>query len=96
MKLFEFKASLLGKEPPQNVSVYLKALWFEAKGDWDKAHEIVQDINDKEASWIHAYLHRKEGDVFNADYWYNRASKKRSNISTDYEWDEIAEAFLKD
>ncbi len=96
MKLYEFKETLSGNEPPQNISVYLQALWFDAKGDWDKAHEIVQDIHDKEASWIHAYLHRKEGDVFNAEYWYNRASKKRSNIPLDYEWEEIAEAFLQD
>lgn len=94
MKLFEFKETLMANEPPHDISVYLKALWFDAKGDWDKAHEIVQDIHDKEASWVHAYLHRKEGDVFNAEYWYNRAGKQRPNASLQYEWEEIAQAFL--
>ena len=52
---------------------------------------MVQDIQDKEASWIHAYLHRKEGDVFNAEYWYNRAGKRRPDISLEKEWEDIAE-----
>jgi len=94
MQLYEFKESLSAHEPPANVSVYLQALWFDAKKDWDKAHQIVQDISDKKASWIHAYLHRKEGDVFNSEYWYNRAAKKRPNIPLDKEWEEIAETFL--
>ncbi len=96
MKLFEFRETLLGNEPPQNVSVYLQALWFDAKKDWDKAHEIIQDIPDENASWIHAYLHRKEGDVFNAGYWYSRAGKKRpdASFSLEKEWEEIAEALL--
>lgn len=95
MKLYEFKETLSGQEPPKNVSVYLQALWFDARKDWDKAHQIVQDIHDNDASWIHAYLHRKEGDVFNAEYWYNRAGKKRPDIPLDKEWDEIAEALLQ-
>lgn len=95
MKLYEFKEMLSGQEPPKNVSVYLQALWFDARKDWDKAHQIVQDIHDNDASWIHAYLHRKEGDVFNAEYWYNRAGKKRPDIPLDKEWDEIAEALLQ-
>ncbi len=94
MKLYEFKQTLAAKEPPGDVAVYLKALWFDAKGDWDKAHDIVQDIHDTNASWVHAYLHRKEGDVFNSEYWYNRAGKKRSNAPLEYEWEEIAEAML--
>jgi hypothetical protein len=94
MQLYEFKESLSAHEPPADASVYLQALWFDAKKDWDKAHEIVQDIPDKKASWIHAYLHRKEGDVFNSEYWYNRAAKKRPNIPLDKEWEEIAETFL--
>jgi hypothetical protein len=56
--------------------VYLNALWYDARGEWDKAHELIQDVQDKNASWIHAYLHRKEGDDPNAGYWYSRAGKK--------------------
>ncbi len=95
MQLYEFKETLIGQEPPKNVSLYLQALWFDAKKDWDKAHEIVQEIPDKKASWIHAYLHRKEGDVFNSEYWYTRAARKRPDIPLDKEWDQIAEAFLQ-
>ena len=80
--------------PPQNISVYLQALWFDAKGNWEKAHELIQDIPDKNASWIHAYLHRKEGDIWNADYWYSKAGKKRPSLSLEAEWANIAESFL--
>ncbi|MEO8820343.1 MAG: hypothetical protein ABI374_05860 [Ginsengibacter sp.] len=90
----EFQESLQQNEPPQNLSVYLKALWFDAKDDWEKAHVLIQDVGDKNAAWIHAYLHRKEGDIFNADYWYNRAGKKRPDISLEKEWGEIAERLL--
>ena len=71
---------------------YLNALWYDAKGEWDKAHEMVQDIDDNNASWIHAYLHRKEGDTANADYWYSRAGKKRPSLSLEKEWEEIVDA----
>ena len=54
-----FKESLLANEPPQNYSVHLKALWYDAKGDWEKSHNLIQDVPDKNAAWIHAYLHRK-------------------------------------
>ena len=89
-----FKESLSGNNPPQNISVYLKALWYEGKGDWHKAHQIIQDINDSNASWIHAFLHRKEGDIGNADYWYRRAGKKRPTISLEKEWEEIVESLI--
>lgn len=94
MKLYEFKQTLSEKEPPADVAIYLQALWYDAKGDWDKAHTMVQDIHDENASWVHAYLHRKEGDVFNSDYWYNRAGKKRARGSLKDEWDEIVQTML--
>lgn len=94
MKLSSFKQSLSGTETPENLSVYLKALWYDAKGEWDKSHNLIQDVNDKNASWIHAYLHRKEGDNANADYWYSRAGKTKPSISLEKEWEEIVEAFL--
>ena len=94
MDLKKFKESLSQNEPPQNLSVYLKALWLDTKGEWGKAHVLIQDVTDKKAAWIHAYLHRKEGDIFNADYWYHRADKKRPDISLEKEWEEIAEELL--
>jgi hypothetical protein len=94
MTLSSFKESLSENEPPQNCSVYLNALWHDAKGDWDKAHELIQDISDENASWIHAYLHRKEGDISNAGYWYNRAGKRKPVIPLDKEWEEIVVAMI--
>ena len=95
MHLSTFKASLTADAPPPEASVYLQALWHEAKGDWDKAHVLVQDLPDKTAAWIHAYLHRQEGDTWNADYWYSRAGRKRPNTSLLEEWDNIATALLQ-
>ncbi len=75
MEIEFLKQSLTGNIPPSGTSVYVQAMWHDAKDNWDKAHELIQDLADKNASWIHAYLHRKEGDLFNADYWYNKAGK---------------------
>ena len=94
MNLHDFKETLLGNSPPFGVSDHLKALWFDAKGNWEKAHVLIQDFTDKNAAWIHAYLHRKEGDIFNADYWYSHAGKKRPDISLEEEWEQIAGALL--
>jgi hypothetical protein len=94
MNLSTFKESLSANEPPRNISVYLKSLWYDAKGDWDKAHQLIQDVDDKNASWIHAYLHRKEGDVANSGYWYSRAGKNRSSLSLEKEWEEIVTALV--
>lgn len=94
MNLASFKESLSGSEPPQNLSVYLNALWYDAKGDWERAHKLIQDVDDKNASCIHSYLHRKEGDSANAGYWYSRAGKKLSDLSLEKEWEEIVAALL--
>lgn len=94
MNLTAFKESIQQNQLPANTSVYLQSLWYDAKGDWEKAHELIQDLPDKSASWIHAYLHRKEGDVWNADYWYSKGGKKRPAISLDEEWEHIVAAFL--
>ncbi len=69
----------------------IKALEIDAKGDWDTAHRIVQQYNSPEACWIHAYLHRKEGDLANAGYWYSRANKRMPSHSLEEEWKEIRE-----
>jgi hypothetical protein len=94
MDLNAFKESLTSNEHPAGVSVYLKALWYEVKGDWKQSHDLIQDVPDKNASWIHAYLHRKEGDTWNADYWYSKAGKKRPSVSLEQEWEQIATFFL--
>jgi len=90
----EFDYSLRSGTPPEILSVYLQVLWYAKKRDWNKAHEIAQDINDKDGSWLHAYLHRTEGDAFNAGYWYKRAGKPMPGYTGDQEWKEIVEFFL--
>jgi hypothetical protein len=90
----QFNQSLLQKDPPGDLPVYLNALWFDAKGDWEKSHNIIQDIDDTIAAWIHAYLHRKEGDVSNAGYWYRRAGKKIPGMSLREEWESLVKALL--
>ena len=95
MTLATFKGTLGGKQPDENLSDNLKALWYDAKGDWNKAHQLVQHKQDKNAAWIHAYLHRKEGDSSNANYWYYHAGKIRTSISFEKEWDEIATALIE-
>lgn len=95
MNLTDFKQTLTANNPPADLSVYLTALWYEARDQWDKAHELIQDLPDKNASWIHAYLHRKEGDTWNADYWYNKANRKRPAISLPEEWEQLATTFLE-
>ena len=92
MTLQQFKESLTNDNPPGKLSPYLQALWFDAKGDWGRAHEVAQEIDDRTGAWIHAYLHRKEGDAGNAAYWYRRAGKPVSALSLDEE----REAMVKD
>ena len=94
MNLADFKESLNTNNPPAEASVYLKALWHDAKKNWKTAHELIQDVTDQNASWIHAYLHRKEGDNFNADYWYTKAGKKRPSFSLEKEWELLVAALI--
>jgi len=94
MTLDEYLSSLAEPHPPAGLSQYLKALWLEKRGDWKQAHEIVQDIDDGTAAWLHAYIHRREGDQSNAAYWYSQANRPVSRSSLDDEWREIVEALL--
>ena len=94
MTLKEFSTSLNQVAPPEGVNIFLQALWFEARGDWDKAHVLVQDEENSDGAWIHAYLHRKEGDISNAGYWYRRAGKTMSRESLSQEWEDIVKEFL--
>ena len=80
--------------PPTGVRDELLALWYDARGDWTRAHETVQDLDTAAAAWVHAYLHRKEGDASNARYWYARAGRPVPRTSLEEEWARIAEAFL--
>lgn len=94
MELNAFQATLENDQPDPNWTDYLKALWYDGKGDWDQAHRIAQDIPDANGSWIHAYLHRKEGDLGNAAYWYRRAGKPMPDIDLEVEWKRLLQIFL--
>ena len=100
MSLAEFQQLLrTQKEPPEGLPPALQALWHEAKGDWDRAHSAVQQNAQHETShdgaWVHAYLHRREGDDGNAGYWYARAGRKFPETSFETEWSEIARELLE-
>jgi uncharacterized cupin superfamily protein len=90
----EFRHSLKDDEPPADVAPLLRALWWDAKGNWNQAHEIAQEIPSGEGSWVHAYLHRKEGDSSNAGYWYRQAGKPHCTTDTEAEWLAIVEHLL--
>ncbi len=91
-----FRSSLSGAAPPAEVGPALQALWWAAKGEWDSAHKVCQNHEDSDdVNWVHAYLHRKEGDAGNAAYWYRRARKPVCRTSLDEEWAAIADALLK-
>ena len=95
MNLAEFEASLQDTVPPPHVQGALEALWHERRGNWDRAHEIAQDIAGSDGSWVHAYLHRREGDQSNAAYWYRRAGKPVARGNLDEEWRAIVDILLK-
>lgn len=84
-----FKETLSNSKPPEYISHNLVALWQDANGNWDEAHTIVQETSGLEGDLIHAYLHRKEGDLSNASYWYSRAGKLFPEISLNQEWEEL-------
>jgi len=94
MTFEEFQMTLRGSAPPSHFSFYLASLWYDAKGNWQKAHEIIQDVESETAAWIHAYLHRKEGHIGNADYWYHRAHKNRPVQSLKDEWEDLVKHLL--
>jgi len=86
MTFEQFSATLSDSAPPRGLSTELLALWHDGHGDWDAAHKVAQDIDSKSGSLIHAYLHRKEGDLANAGYWYRRAGRPPAIDSLDVEW----------
>ncbi len=94
MTLIEFRTTTSQPTPPAGLSPALLALWHDARGDWNAAHETAQEIDGPAGAWIHAYLHRKEGDLANASYWYRRAQKPDAGDGLDAEWERIATAML--
>jgi len=89
----DFKASL-SAAAPADVAAPLAALWWAAKGQWDQAHKIVQDEDDANSAWVHAYLHRVEGDLGNAGYWYRQAGQPAAKDSLESEWERIVSTLL--
>lgn len=95
MDLAAFRKSLERAAPPKDLALALQALWWDAKGDWAKGHDLINDEPGKIPAWVHAYLHRKEGDLSNARYWYGQAGKPESKAALDEEWAAIAASLLK-
>lgn len=89
-----FRTSLALGEIPSGLSPALLALWHDARGDWQKAHDLVDHLTDPVSLHVHAYLHRKEGDIWNADYWYARAKRARPAHSLDEEWESLIDEYL--
>ena len=90
----EFNATLSQQSAPSSWPEALRAMWFDAKGDWESSHDIAQDLHNTNGSWIHAYLHRKEGDKFNAGYCYRMAGKKFPSINLEVEQRQLVDYFL--
>lgn len=91
MKTEEFRASLRNSAPPQELSKPLEALWWDARGEWSRAHSLVDDLSTPEAMAVHAYLHRKEGVEWNANYWYSRAGRQFHRPALEEEWEALVE-----
>ncbi|MEO0332265.1 MAG: hypothetical protein AAF223_11370 [Bacteroidota bacterium] len=94
MNIKEYQASLQDSVAPSHIGTPLQALWYAAKDNWDEAHALVQDENDADSAWVHAYLHRVEGDNFNAHYWYNRANRPMPNEPLTEEWRAIVSTLI--
>lgn len=90
----EFKNSLSATQPPHGVSPVLEAMWHQANGNWDQAHEIAQSQKSRDGDWVHAFLHRDEGDLSNASYWYRRADKPVASGPIADEWEQLVDAFI--
>jgi hypothetical protein len=95
VKIAEFRASFSGAAPAPGLDAPLAALWWAAKDNWDAAHKLVQDEATADAAWVHAYLHRVEGDLGNAGYWYRRAAKPVATDPLESEWERIASTLLE-
>lgn len=95
MTFNDFKQSLSSAKPPIDCPILVKALWHDAKGQWDEAHDIAQAREGtRDYDRLHAYLHRKEGDQWNAGYWYRRARAEMPSYSLEQEWEELVKMWL--
>ena len=94
MTLNEYLESIQNEQPSSELSETLTALWWDKKGDWDRAHAIAQEIPTTQGSAVHAYLHREEGVLWNADYWYSRADRIRPDTSLEDEWQLLVEEMM--
>ena len=94
MNLTEFRSSTTLEQPAPGLSLPLQTLWWEAKGDWKRAHECAQEDHSAKGSMVHAYLHRVEGDLSNAGYWYSRAGRPQATCSLAEEWQALADELL--
>lgn len=94
MEITEFKSSIGQESMPEGLSLHMQALWYDKKGQWHKAHSLIDSLGDEDSAYLHAYLHRREGDLSNAEYWYRRAGKKRPAKSLDEEWEDMVHYFL--
>ncbi len=95
MQADHFIQAVRRKEALPGLSIYLQTLWYAGTGDWHKAHELIQDEPGKPAALLHAYIHRVEGDQWNADYWYAKAGEKRPSATLEEEWELLVGRFLK-
>ena len=91
----EFILSIENNAQPPKLPLYLQALWHDAKGNWNKAHSLIDSLDDINSCWVHAYLHRKEGDIANAGYWYRQAQKQMPDASLQEEWKSLTLELLK-
>jgi len=94
MTLDEYLASIKNKQPSSELSETLTSLWWDKKGDWTRAHAIAQEIPTVQGSAVHAYLHREEEVLWNADYWYSRAGRVRPDIPLEAEWKQLVDEML--
>ncbi len=94
MNVDDFEKSVAAERPSAGLSGTLTSLWWDKKGDWDKAHAIAQEIPTVQGSAVHAYLHREEGVLWNADYWYSRAGRQRPDMPLEEEWRQLVEEML--
>ena len=90
-----FRTSLAREAPPDGLPIPVQALWWDAKGNWALAHKLVDSLETPDGMAVHAYLHRKEGEEWNADYWYNRAGRRFHRTELDEEWDALVVGLLR-
>jgi hypothetical protein len=95
MTLTSFEQSIKDNKFHAKASVYLQALWYDAQGEWDKAHSLIDNLTGNKAAAVHAYLHRVEGDNVNANYWYSRAGRKMPNLRLKEEWILLVKEFME-